>query len=76
MSPDEVWTRSKYSQGELHNAHPWGYPVYVLESRLQDGNKFPKWIKRSMRDQYLGTSCFSDLWAKNGPLLGPTELDI
>ena len=21
-------------------------------------------------------SCFSDLWAENGPFLGPTDLDI
>ena len=24
----------------------------------------------------LGLFCFSDLWAENGPLLGPTDLDI
>ena len=56
MSPEEIWTRYKSSHGELKNVHPWGCPAYVLETRLQDGKKFPKWMIRSRRAQYLRAS--------------------
>ena len=55
MSPDKVWERSKSSHSVLHNARPWGYPSYVLELILKDGNKLPKWTPRSRRSQYLGS---------------------
>ena len=54
--PEEVWTRSKSYHSYLQNSHPWGCPEYVLTTRLQYGNKLPKWIPRSRRDQYLGAS--------------------
>ena len=41
LSSYKVWTSSKSSHSALHNAHPWGYPAYVLEPRLRDGNKLP-----------------------------------
>ena len=56
MSPDKVWERSKSSHSVLHNSRPWGYPSYVLELILKDGNKLPKWTPRSRRSQYLGSS--------------------
>jgi hypothetical protein len=43
LTPHEVWSRSKSSFSPLVNAHPWGCPVYVLQPRLQDGGKVPKW---------------------------------
>ena len=56
MSPEEVLTRSKSSHSDLQNSPTWGCPEYVLEPRLQDGNKFTKWMSRSRRAQYLGVS--------------------
>jgi hypothetical protein len=56
LSPEEVWSRSKSTHSALQNAHPWGCPVYVLDPRLQDGSKLPKWAPRSRRAQYLGAS--------------------
>ena len=56
MSPDKVWERSKSSHSVLHNSRPWGYPSYVLELILKDGNKLPKWTPRYRRSQYLGSS--------------------
>ena len=38
------------------NAHTWGCPVYVLEPRLQDGQKLPKWEPRSRQAIYVGVS--------------------
>ena len=56
LTPHEVWTKSKSSFSALVNAHPWGCPVYVLQPRLQDGGKVPKWEPRSRQGQYMGAS--------------------
>ena len=34
----------------------WGCPTFVLDARLQDGKKIPKWNKRSRLGQFLGYS--------------------
>jgi hypothetical protein len=56
LAPNELWSRSKSSFSSLVNAHPWGCPVYVLQPRLQDGGKVPKWEPRSRQGQYMGAS--------------------
>ena len=57
QAPIEVFSRSVSDFKALHNAHPWGCPVYVLEPRLtQAGGKIPKWQPRSRRGQYVGVS--------------------
>ena len=56
LSPEGVLTRSNSSHSDLYNAHPWGYPEYVLEPILQDGNKLLEWIPSSRKHQYLGSS--------------------
>ena len=40
----------------LLRQHVWGCPVYVLDPRLQDGKKIPKWDPRVRRGQFLGFS--------------------
>lgn len=40
----------------LMRCHVWGCPVYVLDPKLQDGKKLPKWTPRSRRGQFLGFS--------------------
>jgi len=47
LCPIQIWTKSKSNQSQLKNAHPWGCPVYVLDPRLQDGFKIPRWEPRS-----------------------------
>ena len=42
MTPLEMWTRVKSRYSILINSHPWGCPVYVLDTKLQDGQKIPK----------------------------------
>ena len=56
LTPLEVFTRTKSDHRELRRAHVWGSPAFVLDPRLQDGKKIPKWNKRSRRAQFLGFS--------------------
>ena len=55
-SPVEIWSGSKSSYSSLTNSHPWGCPVYILDPKLQDGQKIPKWRPRSRLGQYMGVS--------------------
>ena len=56
ISPIELYTRSKEVLSELKNERTWGLPAYVLNPKLQDGKKFPKWDFRTRQGQYLGKS--------------------
>ena len=58
LAPIEIWTRSKSTHTHLVNAHPWGVPAYVLNSKLQDGFKIPRFDPRSMQGIYVGQSPF------------------
>ena len=40
----------------LVRSHVWGCPAYVLEPKLQKGQKLPKWNQRSRLGQFLGYS--------------------
>ena len=54
VGPIEIWTGSKQSHSYLSNSHPWGCPVYILDPKLQDGQKLPKWRTRSQVGKYVG----------------------
>ena len=41
---------------DLQRLHVFGCPVYVLDPKMQDGKKLPKWQRRSRCAVYLGTS--------------------
>ena len=56
LCPEEIWSGTKNSYSRLLHAHPWGCPVYVLDPRLQDGHKLPKWEPQSRHAQYVGYS--------------------
>ena len=57
MSPKELFSGIKYqNHNHLQRLHVSGCPVYVLEPKLQDAKKLPKWIRRSHRGIYLGLS--------------------
>ena len=57
MAPLELFGSLKFSSyGHLNRARVWGCPVYVLDPKLQDGKKLPKWTPRSRRGQFLGVS--------------------
>ena len=37
----------------LRSEKTWGCPAYVLDPKLQDGKKLPKWDPRTRQGQYL-----------------------
>ena len=48
LSPEEKWTGVKFpNYNHVRRLHPWGCPAYVLDPKLQDGKKLPKWSPRS-----------------------------
>jgi hypothetical protein len=57
LSPSELFTGTVFDNyNHLIRAHVFGCPVYVLDPRLQDAKKIPKWSVRSRRGIYLGVS--------------------
>jgi hypothetical protein len=56
LTPEEIWSKSIASHSSLLHAHVWGCPAYVLDPRLTDGRKIPKWQPRSRRGMYVGRS--------------------
>jgi len=47
---------STSSSPSLDHFHPFGYPVYILNRSLADGNSIPRWQPRSHLGIYLGRS--------------------
>jgi hypothetical protein len=57
VSPLEKLTSTIFhNYNHLIRSHTFGCPVYVLDPRLQDSKKIPKWSMRSRRGVYLGVS--------------------
>ena len=55
-SPDELWSKQKAIHSHLPRAHVFGCPVYVLDAKLQDGKKIPKWDSRARQGIFVGFS--------------------
>ena len=55
-SPEEVFYSVISDHQQLREAKVFGCPAYVLDPRLQDGKKIPKWSPRSRLGQFLGRS--------------------
>ena len=47
LTPLELLTKTKADHRDLLHSHVWGCPVFVLDPKLQDGKKIPKWNQRS-----------------------------
>ena len=47
MSLLELILKMKLSCSHFQDLHVWGCPSYVLEPKLQDGHKLPKWQPHS-----------------------------
>ena len=56
VAPLELYTGSKLDSSVLRNEKVWGCPAYVLDPKLQDGKKLPKWDPQTRQGQYLGKS--------------------
>ena len=68
LSPYDLFTRSRWPQRRFHDIHVWGCPVYVLDKKISDGNKLPRWKPRSHRCIYVGHS-------KNHAITAPLVLN-
>jgi hypothetical protein len=47
LTPMELITKQKADHSDLVRSHVWGCPAYALEPKLQNGQKLPKWNRRS-----------------------------
>ena len=56
LSAMSMYTKTARDPSKLSELHVWGCPVYVLEPKLQDGKKLPKWNTKSRRGVYMGLS--------------------
>ena len=56
LSPQEIFFNSTSDHQELRMSKVWGCPSYVLDPRMQDGKKLPRWNPRSKMGQFLGRS--------------------
>ena len=57
ITPNEIISQSlEPNFNTIKHTHVWGCPTYVLEPKLQDGRKLPKWSPRAKRGQFLGFS--------------------
>lgn len=57
LTPNEIFRQVRLdTPRHLNRLHVWGCPSYVLEPKLQDGKKIPKWQPRAGRGQFLGLS--------------------
>jgi hypothetical protein len=56
LSSMEIVTGTHLDHRDLLRTHVWGCPVYVLDPKLQDGKKVPKWNCRARQGQFLGFS--------------------
>ena len=56
LTPLELITRERSDYRDLLRCHVWGCPVYVLEAKLQNDQKLPKWNRRARLGQFVGFS--------------------
>jgi hypothetical protein len=54
VRPNEMWSCSRFTKNGLNYAHVFGCPVYILDPRLQDGHKIPKWEPRACLGLFIG----------------------
>ena len=66
LSPADLFTKQRWPHAKFHDLHVFGCPVYVLDKRIADGKKIPRWQPRSTRQVNLG---FSNQFASTVPLL-------
>ena len=59
LTPMELFTGSKCPRHDvILKARVWGCPAWVLDPKLQNGRKLPKWTKKAALGVYLGASAF------------------
>ncbi|KAL7564557.1 hypothetical protein ACA910_013958 [Epithemia clementina (nom. ined.)] len=66
ISPQDIFTRTRFPQCKFHDLHVWGCPTYVLHKKISDSMKLPCWQPRSDRCMFVG---LSPTHATNVPLV-------
>jgi hypothetical protein len=56
LTPLELITKERSDYREILRCHVWECPVYVLEAKLQNDQKLPKWNRRARLGQFVGFS--------------------
>ena len=56
LSPQEIFCGTVLGCSALQRLRVFGCPAYVLDARIQDGKKIPKWEPRARLAQFLGFS--------------------
>jgi hypothetical protein len=54
--PADIFTGGTVPRHRLRDIHVWGIPVYVLDPKLQQGQKFTRWQPCSRCGMFLGLS--------------------
>jgi hypothetical protein len=56
LAPVEIFCGATLDKTILHNTHIFGCPAYMLDPKIQDGKKLPRWQPKSCCGQFLGFS--------------------
>jgi hypothetical protein len=56
LTPLELITRECSDYKDLLHFHVWGCPVFVLEAKLHNDQKLPKWNQRARMSQFVDFS--------------------
>jgi hypothetical protein len=56
VCPAYIFTGSAVPRHRLMHLHVWVCPLYVLDPKIQQGQKLPRWEPRSKRGMFLGLS--------------------
>ncbi len=56
LSPMKILIGTCSDHQEHLHTHVWGCPVFVLDPKLQDGKKIPKWYCQARQGQFLDFS--------------------
>jgi hypothetical protein len=66
VAPADLFMGTQIPRHKLKDMHTWGCPVYVLDPKLQQGKKLPRWEPKSRKGIFLG---FSPYHASDVPLV-------
>ena len=56
IAPIKAVSGTRLDNALLRGEHVWGCPCYVLDPKIQDGKKLPRWVPKARRGQFLGRS--------------------
>ena len=56
ITPDDLFTGTKFTYHKIKDIHLWDCPVYVLDPTLQQGLKLLKWKPRYHHSIFFGFS--------------------